>query len=145
MGTRKQLEKDLAKVLFVNDNISQKEIAVRLKVTEKTVGKWVNEGDWEKLKKSMLTTKDSQLTMMYDQLDFLNTDIMSRDFKIATTKEADVISKITGAIKKLETETSIGETIEIAKQLIQFIRTQDVGFANRLTHYCDAFITEKMK
>lgn len=145
MGTRKQVEKDLAKVLFVNDKISQKEIAVRLNVTEKTISKWVKEGDWEKLKKSMLTTKDSQLSMLYDQLDFLNTDILSREFKIATTKEADVISKITSAIKKLETETSIGETIEIAKQLIQFVRTQDVAFANRLTQYCDVFITEKLK
>lgn len=145
MGVKKQIEKDFAKVLFVNDNVSQKEIAARLNVTEKTVGKWVKEGDWEKLKKSMLVTKENQLNMLYDQLDFLNTDIKDRDYKIATSKEADVISKLTSAIKKLETEISIGETVEVAKQLIQFIRSQDVAFANELTKYCDGFINEKMK
>jgi transposase len=145
MGVKKQVEKDFAKVLFVNDNVSQKEIASRLNVTEKTIGKWVKDGDWEKLKKSMLVTKENQLNMLYDQLDFLNTDIKDRDYKIATSKEADVISKLTSAIKKLETEISIGETVEVAKQLIQFIRSQDIAFANELTKYCDGFINEKMK
>jgi transposase len=145
MAVRKQVERDFAKILFVNDHVSQKEIATRLKVSEKTVGKWAKEEDWEKLKKSMLVTKDNQLNMFYDQLDFINNDIKSRDYKIATTKEADVISKITSAIKKLETELSIGETVEVAKQLIQFVRSQDVAFANLLTKYCDGFINEKMK
>lgn len=147
MGAHKKVEKDLAKILFVKDGLTQKEIAARLNLSEKTVSKWVNEngGEWEKLKKSMLITKENQLSMLYDQLDFLNTDIKGRDYKIATPKEADVISKLTSAIKKLETETSVGETVEVAKQLIQFVRQQDAAFANRLTGYCDAFITEKMR
>ena len=145
MGARKKVEQDYAKTLFVDQGLTQKEIAERLNVTEKTIGKWVKDGDWETLKKSMLTTKDNQLTMLYDQLDFLNSDIKSREYKIATPKEADIISKVTSAIKKLETETSIGETIEIAKQIIQFVRQQDLAFSYKLTQYCDAFITEKMK
>lgn len=145
MGTRKQVEKDFAKVLFVNDNVTQKEIAERLTVTEKTVSKWIKEGEWEKMKKSILVTKNSQLSMLYDQLDFINNDIKLRDYKIATTKEADVISKLTASIKKLETETNVGETIEVSKQLIQFIRSADLQFATQLTRYCDAFIQEKMK
>jgi hypothetical protein len=145
MAVRKQVEKDFAKILFVNDNVSQKEIAIRLKVSEKTIGKWSKDEDWDKLKKSLLVTKDNQLNMFYDQLDFLNTNIKGRDYKIASTKEADVISKITSAIKKLETELSIGETVEVAKQLIQFVRSQDVVFANQLTKYCDVFINQKMK
>lgn len=145
MAVRKQVEKDFAKVLFVNDNLTQKEIAIRLNITEKTIGKWVKDGEWEKMKKSILVTKDSQLSMLYDQLDFVNNYIKTRDYKIATTKEADVISKLTSAIKKLETETNVGETIEVSKQLIQFTRSQDIAFSQQLTKYCDAYIQEKMK
>jgi predicted transcriptional regulator len=183
MAVRKQVEMDFAKILFVNENVSQKEIALRLKVTEKTVGKWIKENKWESLKVSMLVTKDNQLTSLYKQLETLNNEILTRpivydiptfllkpiklkdehgcefleypkinpkDYPIktgntATSKDADIISKITSSIKKLETETNIGETVEVAKQLIQFIASQDSAFAKHLTEYCDAFITSKMK
>ncbi|BFM42684.1 hypothetical protein CFS9_13250 [Flavobacterium sp. CFS9] len=182
MGTRKQVEKDLAKVLFVNDNVSQKEIAERLKVTEKTVGKWVKEGDWEKLKISLLVTKDKQLTNLYHQLANATEEIRTRpivrdipnfmlkpvklkdssgdekleypkfdpeDYPILignfpNSKDTDIISKLTTAIKRLETETNIGETISVVKSLIMFIRLIDPKFANQLTTYCDAFVKEKM-
>jgi hypothetical protein len=61
------------------------------------------------------------------------------------SKDTDMISKLTTAIKRLETETNIGETVEVSKQLIQFIRPIDVAFSNQLTKYCDAFITDKMR
>ena len=183
MGTRKQVEKDLAKILFVNEGVTQKEIAERLTLTEKTVSKWVKDGEWDKLKTSMLVTKDNQLTALYRQLESLNTEIATRpivrdipakllspvkvkdsdgnerlenpvynaeDFPVKvgnfpTSKEADMISKLTTAIKRLETETNIGETVEISKQLIQFVRSIDVQFANQLLKYCDLFIQDKMR
>ena len=182
MASRKQIEKDLAKVLFVNDNISQKEIAERLKVTEKTVGKWVNEGGWDKLKVSLLVTKDNQLTTLYNQLQAATDEIKTRpivrdipnfmlkpiklknssgdevleypkfnseDYPILVgnfpnSKDTDIISKLTTAIKKLETETNIGETIAVLKLLILFVRSIDPKFANLLTTYCDAFIKQRM-
>lgn len=182
MAIRKQVEKDLAKVLFVNDGVSQKEIAERLKVTEKTVSKWAKEGNWEKLKTSLLVTKDNQLTGLYDQLQAAIDEIKTRpvvrdipnfmlkpiklkdsngdetleypkfkpeDYPILignfpNSKDTDIISKLTTAIKRLETETNIGETISVVKLLILFIRSIDAKFANQLTSYCDAFIKQKM-
>lgn len=182
MAIRKQVERDLAKVLFVNDNISQKEIAERLKVTEKTVGKWAKEGNWEKLKVSLLVTKDNQLTALYGQLQAALDEIKTRpvvrdipnfmlkpiklkdsfgdekleypkyepeDYPILignfpNSKDTDMISKLTTAIKRLETETNIGETITVAKMLILFVRSIDAKFANQLTTYCDAFIKQKL-
>lgn len=183
MAVKKQVERDLAKILFVNEGANQKEIAARLDVSEKTIGKWVKDGEWEKLKVSMLVTKDNQLTALYRQLENLNTEISTRavvrdiplsllkpikikegngverlempvynpeDFPIKmgnfpTSGEADMISKLTTAIKRLETETNIGETVEVSKQLIQFVRNIDPTFASQLLKYCDLFIQDKMK
>lgn len=183
MAAKKQVEKDYAKVLFVNDNVSQKEIAARLLVTEKTIGKWIKEGNWESLKTSLLVTKDKQLTALYTQLETHNKEIASRpivrdipasflkpikvkdstgcesleypkydpnDWPIKignwpNSRDADITAKITGSIKRLETETNIGETIEVSKKLIQYIASQDVAFANQLTKYCDGFISEQIK
>lgn len=176
-----ELDKDYAKRLFIEGN-TQKEIARRLNRTEKTIGKWKDEGKWDDLRKSLLVTKDTQLTSFYNQLDRLNKEIEGRatvydipanllkpivvkdkdgneklqkpdinpsDFPVKisntpTSKEADIITKLTNAINKLETETSIGEIVDVAKQIIQFTQSIDLEFAKTLTDYFDLFIKQKM-
>ena len=176
-----EVDKDYAKRLFLDGN-TQKIIAQRLGRTEKTIGKWKEEGKWDDLRKSLLVTKDTQLTSLYNQLDRLNREIETRsvvydiptnllksvvvkdrngneklelpsynptDFPVKigntpTSKEADIISKITSSINKLETETSIGEIVDVAKQIIQFTQSIDLDFAKQLTEYFDLFIKQKM-
>lgn len=182
MGVKKQVENDLAKRYYINDGLSQKEIAERLKLTEKTVSAWVKKGNWDKEKTSLLVTKDNQITSLYGQLQAVNDEIKTRpvvrdipnfmlkpiklkdssgdekleypkyvaeDYPILignfpNSKDTDMISKLTTAIKRLEIETNIGETISVAKNLVLFIRSIDSAFANQLTAYCDAFIKQKM-
>lgn len=145
MALKKTQEKEFAKSLYIGGGISQKEIAERISVTEKTLSKWIKVEKWESLKKSLLTTKQTQLSFLYDQLDFLNTDISTRDYKVAEGKEADVIIKLTAAINRLETETSIGDTVEVARNFIEFVRPQNLELAKQITNYFDVFITSKMK
>jgi DNA-binding XRE family transcriptional regulator len=145
MALRKAQEKEYAKSLYIGGGLTQKEIAERVSVTEKTLAKWIKEGKWDNLKKSLLTTKENQLSFLYDQLDFLNTDISKRDFKVAVGKEADTIIKLTASINRLETETSIGDIVEVARNFIEFVRQQDSELAKVITNLFDVFITAKMK
>lgn len=145
MALRKAQEKEYAKSLYIGGGLTQKEIAERVSVTEKTLAKWIKEGKWDNLKKSLLTTKENQLSFLYDQLDFLNTDISKRDFKVAVGKEADTIIKLTASINRLETETSIGDIVEVARNFIEFVRQQDLELAKIITNLFDVFITAKMK
>jgi len=176
-----ELDKDYAKRLFIEGN-TQKEIARRLGRTEKTIGKWKEEGKWDELRKSLLVTKDTQLTSFYNQLDRLNKEIESRttvydipanllkpvivtdrngneklempeynptDFPVKinntpTSKEADIITKLTNAINKLETETSVGEIVSVAKMIIQLVQGIDLEDAKKLTDYFDLLIKQKM-
>lgn len=183
MALRKKQEQDYAKSLFLAGGNTQKEIAERVGVTEKTLAKWIKDGKWETLKKSLLTTKQSQLSELYDQLENINNEIKTRpivyDFpqfllkpiklkdemggeslaypafnaqdypikigNVATSKDADIISKITASIKRLETETSIGDTVEVARSFIEFVSAQDLEFAKKITGYFDLYINDKMK
>lgn len=183
MGKTKTAEQDHARLLYLNESLTAKEIAERVGVTEKTIGKWIAEGNWETLKVSLMTTKDTQLAKLYGQLAALQHHIATRpvvrdipsfllkpvklknaagdeylDFpkineedypikigNVATAADADIISKITTSIKRLETETSIGEIISVAKQVIEFVRLVDVDFAKRMASYFDAFIDSKMQ
>lgn len=182
MALKKTAEKEFAKILYINQNLSQKEIAERVGVTEKTIGKWIIKGGWDKLRRSLLTTKKQQIAMMYDQLEWQNKEIASRpivrdipasllkpktlknalgdielvypefdpeDFPIkvgnvATSKEADVIVKITSSIQKLENETSLGSIIEVAKDFIEFVREIDFEKSKDVTVLFDSFINSKM-
>lgn len=145
MALLKKQEKEFAKSLFIGGGLTQKEIAERVSVTEKTIASWIKKEKWESLKKSLLTTKQNQLGFFYDQLDFLNNDIAAREFKVADGKEADTIIKLTAAINRLETETSIGDTVEVARNFIEFVRPQDLELAKTITNLFDVFITAKMK
>jgi transposase len=145
MGLSKKQERDYAKMLYVSERLSKKEIAERVKVTEKTLSRWIDQEDWDALRKSLLTTKQHQISMLYDQLDCLNQDIATRDIKVATVKEADVIIKLSSAIQRLEVETSLGQIVEVARAFIPFVREQDVAQAQIITKFFDVFIQSKLK
>lgn len=80
MGLKKTEQKEYAKFLFTEKNLTQKEIAEKAGVTEKTLTKWIgeNDGEWKKLKQSFMTTKSAQIKEFYEQLDRLKDHIKSR-------------------------------------------------------------------
>lgn len=145
MGLSKDSEKEFARMLYVNERITFKEIAARVKVTEKTVSKWAEADGWEKLRKSLLTTRQNQLVHWYNQLDALNEEISVRDRKIPSTSEADVMSKITANISRLETEIGLGEYVEVSKKLLMFIQSANLPDAVLFKNYIDEFINAKIK
>ena len=113
MGISKAQEREYARILYVNERITFKEIAERTGVTEKTIGKWAELDNWAKLRKSLLTTKEAQLVHWYNQLEAMNENIAKRDLPVPDSKEADVMSKITSNIQRLETEIGFSKTINV--------------------------------
>jgi len=144
MGLTKKEEREYARMLYVNERITFKEIASRVFVTEKTVSKWATEDGWDKLRKSLLTTRQSQLVHWYNQLDSINEGIALRG-GIPTNAEADTMSKTTSNIQKLEIETSIGEYIEVGRKVLTFIQDINLADAKLFKNYFDEFINSKLK
>lgn len=144
---RKQ-KKDYAKTLFLNDlNITQKEIAERAGVSEKTVSNWVNRESWEKLRTNLLTTRDMQLSALYGQLRALNETIAGRelDKRYASSKEADVLIKLTSAIRNLEQDMSIADIVNVAKRFLGFVKKVDMNQAKEISALFDAFIKDNIR
>ena len=85
--------------------LRRREIAERGGFTgdcEQLIGK----GNWEQLKASITITREEQLKNLYRQLAELNNAIMGKPEgeRFPNAAEADTISKLSNAIKKLETE-----------------------------------------
>ncbi len=182
MASKKDQERELAKILYTQQGMSQKDIAQKVGVTEKTITKWKETENWDKMKESLLITKDSQIRMLYTQLENKNQEIATRkpirdipatllkpiklkdadgaeylelpkikpeDFPIklgntATSSEADAIIKITNSIKNLESETGLGEIIDVGMKFIDYVQTNQPALAKDVTKWYDLFIQSKM-
>lgn len=145
MAARKETEKEYAKLLFIKHNMDQKEIAAKVKVTEKTLGKWVNEGKWREQKRSLIHTRTNIIQQFEEQLELWNSAIASREDKLASAKEVDLLNKLASGIKKLETEIGVGEIITVSMELVSFIQTIDFECSKKLTEYADLYINSKIK
>lgn len=75
--SREQI-RETAKGLFVKSDMSQKEIAVLLGVSEKSVSEWRKKYDWDTSKQIQSITRKSLLEEAYKQLDAINKKIADK-------------------------------------------------------------------
>ena len=139
--------KEFARLIYLREDITQKDLSIRVGVNEKTIKRWIDDGKWDAMRKTLLTTKQEQLNMLYDILDKLTREGKAalEDDDPDTNPNADAIIKITNAIKKLETQTGAGEIIDALTRLIKFIQAEDLALAKTVTHWADLFIQSVLK
>ena len=143
MGISKDKERELAKRLYL-EGTTQKAIAERVGVNEKTIQRWVETHNWEALKVSLLSTRENQIRMLYSQLKCLNEVIEAREQKYADPGEANTLLKLSTAIKKMETETGLGETIQVAKNFLNFVSRLEPSRHKELTEMFDKYIASML-
>ncbi len=140
-------KKDWAKMLFLRENLMQKEIADKVGVSQKTMSAWVTRENWNQLRSSLIITKEEELRRIYMQINELNTYIFSREEgqRFANSKEADTLNKLAATARSLETDLSLSETIEVFKQFLNHIKKDDLARAQEITRYCDDFIRHLLR
>jgi transcriptional regulator with XRE-family HTH domain len=148
MSTKKEMQdrRELAKMLFIHEQLSQKEISSRVSVSEVTISKWAKADSWESHRVSITITKEEQLKNLYRQLSEMNRAISEREGKkYATASEADAISKLAGAIEKMETDVGIADIVSVAKKFLSWMRKFDLVKAQEITPIFDAFIKDNLR
>ena len=139
------LIKGQAKLLFLYESLTQKEIAARVGVSEVTLSKWANLEKWDSLRVSITITKEEQLKSLYRQLSAMNNAIAERDQKYANAAEADAISKLANAIDKMETDIGVSDMVSVGKKWLTWLRNYDLKKAQEITPLFDAFIKNSLK
>ncbi len=135
---------EYAKLLYTTGDYTQKELAARVGVTEKTIKDWIDKGMWKYLRKSLLTSKSDQVRRLYEILSAVTQRIEDSDGGYGDTKMADMMIKYTAAIKNLETETSAGQMFETGMMFIRFVMKSDTALAKEITNLFDAFIQTEL-
>jgi transcriptional regulator with XRE-family HTH domain len=147
MGTTRK--KDLlnwAELLFISEGLTQKEIAARVGVTEKTIGKWKEEGKWEERKAATVITKPEQLKRIYQQINELTDVIKNREEgkRFPSSAEADILNKLSAAAKNLENDAGIADTINAFMPFLEWLRPIDLKKAQEINNLMDGYIKSKI-
>ena len=138
----------LAKVLYTREKLEQKIIAKKVGVTEKTIGKWVNDFGWKNLRNRLLIGKEEVLNNLYEQIGNLNQAIAQKNTgeKYGDTKQADILIKYTASIRNLETELAIADLVESGIRFMKYI--QQVGTMEQVMETADlwnSFLQQSLK
>lgn len=139
---------EVARILYLQ-GFNQKDIAAKIDVSEPTICKWKIKGNWNELKTNLLNSKQERLVELYNELAEFNRMIKERDgYKVTNSKEADARRKLIKDIAELERKYNIGQTIQIGKDFVLFIKEVDYDFSKKALTYFDSFINhliEKQK
>jgi DNA-binding XRE family transcriptional regulator len=139
-------KKDFARILITKEKLTQKEAAKRVGVSTVTMNKWFKEGQWDKLGKNFLLTREEQMANLLDELVEINQFIKNQPegYRFADSKLGDVRRKLVKDIKELETKAALPEIIHACTGLLEFVRKTDLTVAQELSSYVDAFIKSKL-
>lgn len=141
----KTRKKELAKFFYCQSQLSQKEIAEKVGISEQSISKWVNLEKWDTLKASITITKQEQLSRVYDQITALNNRIREEQKGIPSGADADILSKLAAVVEKLEKETSITDIVSVSMKFLEWLRRIDNNKAKELSGLFDAFIRDLLK
>lgn len=139
-------KKQWAQTLYLRENLTQLEIAERVGVSRVTVSKWVRDGKWEEQKAGITLTRQEQVANLYRQVAEINRTIATRHEgeRFPNSKEADILGKLSAAIRNMEQETGIADIISVLTAFIEWLRPLDLDKAKEITRFADAFIKDKL-
>lgn len=138
-------KKGIAKSLYLDGNYTQEEIADKVGTTRQTVSRWVKTENWEEIKASVTITPAQIIAQWNRQIVEINKKINARadGERFATTQEADALSKLAGAIKKLETDIGVSDCVSVAMRFLSWLRPLDIDAAKQFNNLFDAFIKDQ--
>ncbi len=103
--------KEIAKNLYLNGTL-QKEIAERLGVSPQTIVKWVKEGGWDTIRAARQVTRTELVNKTLASINQMLDNVLQSGDPEAMTGLGDKLSKLAGAIEKLDKKATVVDFIE---------------------------------
>tara|TARA_R110002051_G_scaffold297564_2_gene363972 strand:- start:29529 stop:29954 length:426 start_codon:yes stop_codon:yes gene_type:complete len=129
-------KKALALELYLNTDKNGKEICAIAHVTEKTFGKWKNDGDWELLKSAQTITAHNIISNLYQKAyeESLKDDI-----------NADKLAKLAATIEKLsDRKVTVSNTINVFREFTKWAFDAQPELAKQINTLQGKFVDFKI-
>ncbi len=130
-------KREWAKTQYTKEDISIRDIALKVDADEAIVRSWIQEGKWVEIKRSALTSKAVQLDYFYNALE----KVTSRQ-ATDNLKDVELMVKYTAAIKNLESETGVSSIVQVAETFTTWLLRRDPELSRTVTAHFDAFVRE---
>ena len=132
-----------AQDLYFQTDLTKTEIAGSLAVSRRTIHYWVQQNNWERLKKNADHMPACLAENCYRILGDLIGSVLSADRigKPATLQEVNCISKLTNTIHKLRSRSTLNESMELMKYFTESIEKDDPVLAEMIQPEINKYIT----
>lgn len=140
MASKKGLSNDdkkaIAMDLFMETDKSQKEIALIVGTTEKTLTGWKVAGEWELLKTASTITVKNIVTNLYQKI---------YELSLSGTIEADKLIKVANTIEKLQNKkVTISHIINVFKDFTTFAFSENAELAKQINVLQKKYVDHKI-
>ena len=143
MANTKDKERTLAMELYLTGLHTQKEIAGMVGVAERTVGIWVEGGNWEKMRAARLSTPAQVIANLIEIQKARTEQILAAIRDGSTERYGDEMLKMSKAIEQLQNDISLGTIIQVLQEFMSFVGGKDHKFRGQLAGYQNDFLNLK--
>lgn len=141
---KKDNKKFLAQTLYVENGLTQAEVAQRLETTQQQVSRWARNGNWLTLRATRDFSYMSIIRKTQDQINKLYAFIEQED-RTMTAQESDQISKLMKVVKDLDRSYDLQSYVQAFEEFLTFIREIDEELCSRLAVLQYDFLADKIK
>lgn len=141
--------KQAAHQLYQSGAFNQAQIAEMLKVSEKSISAWKNEGNWEYQRQQDLLNQETSNKNLWDIANYTSSVFaekakeLFKEGKTLSPAELDGLHKIHRLVKK--EVLAFDSHLAIVRQLTTYIKEQDLELAKQLIPHFQSYIALKQK
>jgi len=134
-----------AQDLYFQTDLTKTEIAGSLGISRRTLHYWVQQNNWERLKKNAGYMPSCLAENCYRILGDLLESILAADRigKPATPQEVNSIGKLTNTIHKLTSRNTLNESMELLKYFTESVEKDDPVLAEMIQPEINKYITSR--
>ena len=132
-----QAKKTLAEILFIDEGMTAKAISEQLDVSEQTLSKWRNLGNWESSRSEMLASPHKIREILLKEIKVVAQGGVS-------LVDADALAKINKVFETMSDKISVQIIFSVFKEFDNWMADQDPKTAVLFTEYHKQFILYKI-
>lgn len=144
MGKPKTAERLQGADLFINSDLSLKQVAEIIKVSPAKVGQWAREDEWQVLRTAKQVTANKLILNNYNLIQDLQHRLLVEKRSL-TKEESQSMYAYTGQIAALEKRMNISNYHFVLEEFAKSIATTHLDAAKILAPLILEFLKEKVK
>lgn len=132
-------KQEQARDLYLQSDLTKQQIADILSIDRKTLYLWIRNNHWDKVKVAARQAPAIIQQDFYNHISAINSKIYSRDDRMPTLQEVEMLRKLYTMVKGMD-DVHVGGYYQSFQDLITFIADVDRDLGKQVTGYADTYI-----